>query len=256
VSELGQNLRERIVRAAAGLLAEGGREAVSTRAVSAAAGVQAPAIYRQFGDMQELVHAAAREILARYVRHKATHEPSDDPLEDLRRGWDEHVEFGLGNPAAYALLYGDPESGTGEQESREGLAILERRVQRLAQAGLLRVSVPHAVRVIHAGGNGVTMALIGTPREERDARLSHAVRDALYASLLVVKADKTAQRADRVAAHAVALRAVLDDAPDVLTRGEKQLLAEWLDRLATAEAQAPAKRGNPRGKPPTLSKRR
>jgi hypothetical protein len=34
------------VQAAARLLAEGGREAVSTRAVAAAAGVQAPTIYR------------------------------------------------------------------------------------------------------------------------------------------------------------------------------------------------------------------
>ena len=39
--------KDRIVRVAADLLAEGGREAVSTRAVAAAAGVQVPTIYRQ-----------------------------------------------------------------------------------------------------------------------------------------------------------------------------------------------------------------
>lgn len=256
MSEPAENLRERIVRAAADLLAEGGRDAVSTRAVSAKAGVQAPAIYRQFGDMQELVRAAAREILARYVRRKAALEPSHDPLEDLRRGWDEHIEFGLSNPAAYALLYGDPEASTEAQESREGLAILEGRVKRLAQAGLLRVNVPHAVRVIRAGGSGVTISLIATPREERDARLSHAVRDALFASLLVSKVDKPVERTGRVAAHAVALRAVLDEAPDVLSPGEKQLLVEWLDRLAKAEAQPRPQRGNRRSKALDSSKSR
>jgi len=51
---------QRIVRAAAELLTKGGLDAVSTRAVSAAAGVQPPAIYRRFGDMQGLLDAAAR----------------------------------------------------------------------------------------------------------------------------------------------------------------------------------------------------
>ncbi|NED93539.1 helix-turn-helix transcriptional regulator, partial [Streptomyces sp. SID11233] len=45
-----EGLRERIVAAATELLEESGREAVTTRAVAARAGVQAPAIYRLFGD--------------------------------------------------------------------------------------------------------------------------------------------------------------------------------------------------------------
>ena len=60
--------RERIVEAAAALLAQGGREAVSTRAVSAAAGVQAPTIYRIFGDKQGLLDAVASRGFAEYVR--------------------------------------------------------------------------------------------------------------------------------------------------------------------------------------------
>jgi len=67
---------QRIVRAAAELLTKGGLDAVSTRAVSAAAGVQPPAIYRRFGDMQGLLDAAARDVFARYVRQKATRLPA------------------------------------------------------------------------------------------------------------------------------------------------------------------------------------
>src|SRR6185436_1264125 len=45
MTERATDQRTRIVRAAADLLVRGGQAAVSTRAVSAAAGVQAPALY-------------------------------------------------------------------------------------------------------------------------------------------------------------------------------------------------------------------
>ena len=51
--------RERILRSTMELLARGGREAVTTRAVGNAAGVQSPTIYRQFGDMRGLLDEVA-----------------------------------------------------------------------------------------------------------------------------------------------------------------------------------------------------
>src|SRR5918993_4192917 len=97
--------RDRIVTAAAALLTEGGREAVSTRAVSAAAGVQAPTIYRLFGDKQGLLDEVASQGFRRYLADKASLEPTDDPVQDLRDGWDAHVEMGLAQPALYRLMY-------------------------------------------------------------------------------------------------------------------------------------------------------
>ena len=91
------------MRAAAKLLAAGGRNAVTTRAVSAAAGVQPPTIYRHFGDMHELLGAVVLETLAVYVRGQATRALTNDPVEDLRRGWDLHIGFGLANPDAFAV---------------------------------------------------------------------------------------------------------------------------------------------------------
>src|SRR5438132_3799934 len=99
--------RTRIVRAATGLLASGGRNAVTTRAVSAAAGVQPPTIYRHFGDMQGLLGVVARETLAVHVREQASRALTSDPVEDLRRGWDLHIAFGLAHPDAFALLYSE-----------------------------------------------------------------------------------------------------------------------------------------------------
>jgi hypothetical protein len=43
-----------------------------------------------------------------------------------------------------------------------------------------------------------------------------------------------APAAERVAVHAVALRALLDRAPGVLSPAERHLLGDWLDRLAAS----------------------
>jgi AcrR family transcriptional regulator len=164
--------RARIVRAATELLATGGRNAVTTRAVSAAAGVQAPTIYRHFGDMQGLFEAVARETLATYAREKASRPLTNDPVEDLRRAWDLHIAFGLAHPDAYALLYSAPSVAAYRPVIDEGVALLQGLVARIAEAGRLRVDVAHATDLIHAAGTGVTLTLAATPPEERDPRLS------------------------------------------------------------------------------------
>ena len=223
--------RDRIVRAAADLLAEGGREAVSTRAVAAAAGVQAPTIYRQFGDMQGLLDETASHGFSAYLRDKTMRERAEDPVEDLRRGWDLHVEFGLANPAFYTLMYGDPRPGAEPTAAREAAAILRELVRRVAEAGRLRVGEERAARMIHAAGCGVTLTLIGTA--PGDPALSEMTREAILAAVTMDEPEgETVQDGkDRVANRAVALRAVLPDAETKLTRGEQALLSEWLDRL-------------------------
>src|SRR3712207_1801545 len=96
-------VRDTIVRATTELLSAGGRDAVTTRAVSAAAGVQPPTIYRLFGDMRGLLDAVTAAGFASYLARKTAQEPSEDPVDDLRAGWDLHVAFGLENPAFYML---------------------------------------------------------------------------------------------------------------------------------------------------------
>ena len=227
----GLGTRGRIVRAAAGLLVEGGREAVTTRAVAAAAGVQAPTIYRQFGDMRGLLGEVASFGFSRYLRDKTSRERVDDPVEDLRRGWDLHVGFGLENPAFYTLMYGDPRPGVEPNAAREAAEILHRLVQRVAEAGRLRVGVESAARMIHAAGSGVTLTLIGTEPKDRDPGLSEATREAILAAVTTDAAPDAATGHDRVSGRAVALKAVLPEAPAGFTLPESALLSEWLDRL-------------------------
>lgn len=223
--------RERIIRAAVELLASGGRDAVSTRAVCAAADVQTPTIYRHFGDMRGLLDAAVTRCLENYLHAKRTRPREHDPVKDLRRGWDLHVEFGLTNPGVYALLYGDPRADGRPAAIVEGEAMLRGMVERVAKAGRLRVAVERAVQMIHAACRGVTLTLISTPPTERDQGLSTAIREAVLSVAVADAAFPGARENDRPARRAVALKAVLDES-SVLTRAEAALLSEWLDRLA------------------------
>ncbi|BCJ52528.1 TetR family transcriptional regulator [Actinoplanes sp. NBRC 14428] len=219
--------RERIIEAAATLLTAGGREAVSTRAVCTAAGVQAPAIYRLFGDKQGLLDAVASHGFEAYLRDKSSMAKTDDPVDDLRRGWDLHVGFGLENPAYYALIYGEPQPGAESPAARAAADILAGQVRRIAEAGRLRVSEERAAHLIHSAGAGITFELIGLPPERRDPELSRLARESIIAA---VTTDAPAG-ADGVVGPVVALRAALPRL-DALSAGEKALLREWLDRLS------------------------
>jgi AcrR family transcriptional regulator len=221
--------RERIVAAAARLLAEGGPEAISTRAVSAAAGVQPPAIYRLFGDKQGLLDAVAAHGFTAYLASKCAVEPTGDPVEDLRAGWDLHVGLGLANPALYTLMYGQPRPGAAPSPAAAAAhEILGKHVRRIAEAGRLRVPEERAAALIHAAGCGTTLTLIAMPADRRDPELSHMAREAVIAAITT---DASAPAESGPVAAAVTLRAVLPRI-DALTAPERGLMGEWLDRIA------------------------
>jgi len=218
------DVRAGIVDAAAQLLREHGARAVTTRAVAHAAGVQAPTIYRLFGDKDGLLDAVAEDVMATYVAAKS--EPlATDPVADLRAAWRTHVEFGLANPELYALLSA-PGRGASSPATAAGIAVLRARVRRLAAAGLLRVDEERAVGMIHAAGTGAVLALLGTPAQSRDAGLADAMFDAVSRSIL---AEAPATPGTDVRTVAVTFGAVLPDLPG-LTDAERALLTEWLTR--------------------------
>jgi AcrR family transcriptional regulator len=225
------------LRAATKLLATGGRTAVTTRAVSAAAGVQPPTIYRHFGDMQGLLDEVARETLAVHVSEQTHRALTNDPVEDLRRGWDLHVAFGLAHPDAFALLYSAPSLPASRSAIDKGVAVLEGLIARIAESGRLRVDVALATELVHAAGTGATLALAATPPEDRDPRLSDSMREAVLKAITVPASHETqcVVAADQVAAHAVALQALLACAPSILSAAEQALLSDWLERLVRGE---------------------
>ena len=219
-------VRAGIVAAAARLLREQGADAVTTRAVAQAAGVQAPTLYRLFGDKDGLVDAVAEHVMATYVAEKsgAAAAPSD-PVDDLRAAWRVHVDFGLAHPGLFALL-----SASGRRDrspaTAAGIEVLRRRVHRLASAGLLQVDEERAVAMIHAAGSGTILALLEVPAAERDDGLSDAVLDAVLRAVLR-GAPAVADTSPR--ALAVAFATVVPDLPG-LSDAERALMAEWLGR--------------------------
>jgi len=75
--------------------------------------------------------------------------------------------------------------------------------------------------------------------------MSKSIRDATLTAVTVPasaeapnESPDAAPAAARVAVHAVALRALLSEEPNVLSPAEQQLLKDWLDRLATARSHA------------------
>ena len=227
------DMRARIIDVANMLLASGGREALTTRAVANAAGVQAPAIYRIFGDKNGLLDAVAEHGFAAYLKSKQRRAWSDDAVEDLRDGWDLHIGFGLANPAIYALIYGDPRPGAKSPAAAAGYEFLEAHVHRLAIAGRLRVNETRAAAMVHASGCGTVLTLLETPANDRDLGLSGAAREAVIAAITT---EAPVIESSDLAAAAIALRAALPDAKPILTEGERHVLSEWLDRLAASSA--------------------
>jgi AcrR family transcriptional regulator len=222
--------RTRIVDAAASLLARDGRDAVTTRAVAAAAGVQAPTIYRLFGDKGGLLEAVAERGYAAFLAEKAVREPGPDPVQDLRAGWDLHAAFGLANPDLYALMYADPRPGVAPAASAAAEQMLAEHIGRVAAAGRLRVSERRAADLLRACGRGAVLATLATPVEDRDPRMLTDAREAVIAAITT---DPPAVDGTGPAALATALRAALPRG-GALSEAERRLLAEWLDRLADA----------------------
>lgn len=225
----GDGPRERIVAAALRLLEEDGVDAVSTRAVSAAAGVQAPTIYRLFGDKQGLLDAVAAHGFASYLATKTATEPGDDPVQDLREGWDLHVGLGLAHPALYRLMYA--RTGPGSPAATAAVDVLAKHIGRIAEAGRLRVPEDRAVGLVRAVGEGTTLTLIATPEGQRDPLLATSAREAVIAAITT---DAPALPDPGPVPAAAALRAALPDV-DTLSAAELGILREWLDRITAAQ---------------------
>jgi AcrR family transcriptional regulator len=238
---MSSDVRERILDATARLLGEAGSGALSTRAVTAAANVQAPTLYRIFGDKQGLIDAVTAYGFERYLADKHALTDTDDPVADLRRGWDLHIEFALTHPAFYALMYGSVRPGHQPPAAQEATQHLHTLLRRVAHAGRLRLPVGIAAEMVHAAGIGVALTLISAPESERDPELSPRVREAMLATVVSGTVPATGPADAPLAARALALDAALTGTPDGLTAAETALLRQWLRRLASEDA--PVDRG-------------
>lgn len=176
--------RRAILDATEQLLASAGEDGLSIREVCARAGVTPPTIYHHFGDKAALVDRAVDDCFADFDRAFAGRAAPSDPVEALRWAFDRYVEYGLGHPAHYRLMF-----ERRHRPSPGGLASydrLRRSVVAIAAAERLTAPVETATAAVWAAMHGVTsLAIRGILKADspavalaRDAMIDQLTRPA------------------------------------------------------------------------------
>lgn len=230
----GMDAREKILEAAAELLAGASAADVSTRAVCEKAGVGAPMLYRLFGDKAGLLAAVVDRGFEQYLASKRAARPSADPVEDLKSGWDNHMRFALEHPSHYRLMY-SPELTVPPAAAQEAHDLLHGILERCAAQGRLTVPPALATRMIMSANVGAALSMLTRPEQYADPRFSQRLRDAVLDSVTrPADADaETARKDGSVPVAAATLAARLRaDLPPTLTRAEAALLQQWLEELS------------------------
>jgi AcrR family transcriptional regulator len=159
--------QERILLAAIDILEAQGIEGLTTRAVCEATGVTAPTLYHHFTNKEGLVAAVIRHGVHEFLARKRDLPLTDDPVADLRRGWDGWIGFAHARPRLFRLM--TQMAGADGAATGEAYAIMQRLVERIAQAGRLETDTETAARAIWAASNGVLMSFLqgGEPADLR-----------------------------------------------------------------------------------------
>jgi AcrR family transcriptional regulator len=228
--------REWIVRAAAELLASGGRGAVTTRAVASRVGVSPPTIFRLFGEKDGLLSAVAEYGHDRFHAAKAPLEPTGDPVDDLRSAWSLAVEFGLNEPELFLLIYGEPHSEAMAAAVEGGAQRMYARIRRVAAAGRLRVEESLAANILQATARGAVLQWLDQPEDQRHPGFIAAIREA---TISAVTTETAILPEAGLTSAARTLKANLPGQTR-LTPAEQHLLIDWLDRLAAEPGDNPA----------------
>jgi AcrR family transcriptional regulator len=237
-------VKTRILEAAAGLLAESAD--ASTRAVCDAAGVTAPTLYHYFGDKDGLLTAVVDFGWAAFLQTKRTvaavvHEHIAD---DVRAGWDNHLQFARENPNFYKLMW-TPAIAANSAALREAYQMLYERLKLGAARGQLRMSAETAARTVMAATTGAALSLISQPDLFGDDTFATQLREAVIGSITVPQAATPAAKRHAPAAEptlattAAMLSSKLAAEDTPLTHPERALMQQWLTTLADASAPAP-----------------
>jgi AcrR family transcriptional regulator len=230
--------RARILRAAAELLAHSSEADLSTRAVCEAAGVGAPALYRQFGDKEGLLSAVVDFGFEQFLASKRAAPISDDPIKQIRTGWDNHIDFAIENPNYYRLMW-SPGLAAPPAAAAEAHQTLLDVMERSAAAGRLRMSAEKAAQVVMAACSGAALSIISRPEQYGDSAFSAQLREAVIAAVVVTdygssrkQRARVSERSDIATAAATLLGRLANETSVALTDAEQAVLVQWLRSLA------------------------
>src|ERR1700730_5372390 len=239
-------VRTRILETAAGLLAQSADADISTRAICDAAGITAPTLYHHFGDKDGLLTAVVDFGWAAFLETKRAVAAvvHDHVADDVRAGWDNHLEFARENPNFYQLMWSPAVAAT-SGAVREAYQMLHDRLELGAGRGQLRMSAETASRIVLSATTGAALSLISQPDLYGDGTFATQLRAAVIAWITVPQdAASTGHLPERgaeplIASAAAALSSRLAAADTPLTGPEVALMQQWLTTLADAPPRRP-----------------
>lgn len=138
-----------ILEAARDLIADGGFEALSMRAVAERVGVSATALYHYFQNKQALVDRVVRSAFERFaasLEAAARREPAGS-LERVAALGEAYIQFALEHEAYFRVIFGmlrDPRS-IEELPAGGGYPLLRRCVEEATASGAMRPADPDLV---------------------------------------------------------------------------------------------------------------
>ncbi len=249
-------VKTRILETAAGLLAQSADADISTRAICDAAGVTAPTLYHHFGDKDGLLTAVVDFGWAAFLETKRAVAATvhDHVADDVRAGWDNHLQFARENPkASTELMWScNGRRRTSSRAVREAYQMLHDRLELGASRGQLRMSAETASRIVLSATTGAALSLISEPDLYGDGTFATQLREAVIAWITVPQpAASTAHQPGHgteptVASAAATLGSRLAAQSTPLTGPETALMQQWLTTLADAPSAAlPASPGRP-----------
>ena len=230
----------RIIEAAAGLLAKSVDGEVSTREICDAAGITAPTLYHYFSDKETLLRAVVDFGWTSFLESKRTVAAvvHDHIADDIRAGWNNHIEFARKNPNFYRLMW-SPGIAPNSVALREAHRLLYDRMNLGASRAQLRLSPAMAARIVMSATVGAALALITQPEHYTDDSFSKQLLEAVIAFVTIGAATngqgrsrRAAQQSTTIASIAATLSSKLESEPNPLTPAERQLLQQWLTALA------------------------
>src|SRR5690348_12949413 len=193
-----RGVKIRIIEAAAALLAKSVDGEVSTREICDAAGVTAPTLYHYFRDKESLLRAVVDFGWTGFLESKRTVAAviHDQIGDDIRAGWNNHIEFARKNPNFYRLMW-SPGVAPNSVALAESHRLLYDRMKLGASRGQLCVSPAMAARIVMSATVGAAFALITQPEYYTDDSFSKQLLEAVIAFVTVGPATNGRPRSRR-----------------------------------------------------------
>lgn len=144
------DLRERLLADATGVIAGEGSVALTLRGLAALSGTSTTAVYSLFGSKDSLLQAVLTRAFDTFADANEQVPQTDDPVRDIQGLGATYVQWALDQPQLYGVMFGDALVGIGPGEeclaaAARAMAPLRSAVDRAIGQGVFRPADPETV---------------------------------------------------------------------------------------------------------------